>query len=519
MKFVTTPRVVNDSDPQNNNNDKMATNKRKLPSEEWERNTALRLAVKSFPARSWRELDRVGEALLGRGDAERAGGLLSVAEALHIVDIWRLRQSNLPHAIECTASIAAILSKEDQYTEHEQRLLLSAVVTRSVNGLADVLQRNRAVAASVAGLCAQLGMPAWIVQLRHEATHQELPPLPTLRMGATSLLSFLDSIFWTPLRQTHDEAYHGVMAKLKNFEKEVNKHAPPLQTDDKKNDLSTGTRDIDDDGDTSSSEDDDPFGLATRSCRLGSNKNQFALLQYKKKKIGEGAMTKKKQKKKKMATKLTPVASDIIVDCSRDLPPDILFQALLDFLVGQGTGVLVTTAPLPPYRFLLKAMGQVWPGFLPTLLVHCVQVSTESVALATVKFLCSKALVKLFDKTVKGDGDDHAPAVILLSKLHYPLNSLCDDIPVDTPLQQLLLDILGTERVPGYGIFTHATTRRAATGESLDGSSEMLQLLPHPPPPPQPTTTLVGGKAEASPWKQCVNWEPCPLGSLPTDLY
>jgi Las1-like len=159
----------------------------------YERNTALRMAVKSSPARSWRELDSVGEALLGRSEqSSSANNRISIQDALRIVGTWRIRHANLPHAIDSTASIAEILFKEHQYSEHELRLMLSAVIIRSVNGLADVLQQGRSTAASVAGVCAKLGIPGWIVQLRHDATHQQLPPLSSLRMGATSLLAFLD---------------------------------------------------------------------------------------------------------------------------------------------------------------------------------------------------------------------------------------------------------------------------------------------------------------------------------------
>jgi hypothetical protein len=545
--------------------------KRKLPQEESARNTALRVAVKSFPARSWRELDRVGEALLGRcqdnDDAHGSGPArrLSVAEALRIVDIWRMRQSNLPHAIESTASIAAILYQWEEEQRHvqeqERRLLLSAVIIRTVNGLADVLQERRAVATSVVGLCAALGLPAWIVQLRHEATHQQLPPLPTLRLAATALLAFLDATFWTPLRQAHEQSYRAVGLQLTDYAKKVNEYPlppmPPVHKGDSNNTTSVkdgiGKEGDDDNGGGTSvtpedEEDDDPFGLT--GSRLGSNKNQFALLQYKKKKKVDDTTTaptkkRKEQKKKEMATVLTQLAFDLVVDGCRDVPPDILFSAMMDFLVGDeeqrfgvASGGVLATMARPHYRFLLKVLSQAWPGFLPTLLVHCVARASSSSSssttidmtvaeqqyMAAVKFLCSKALVRLLvilpdeKRAVKGAGEDYAPAATLLSSssLRYPLNSLADRAEPGTPLHGLLLEILGAERIPGYGIvvdndhdddeFATTTTTAAADGSSAPSNTVVAAA--------ESTAT-----AAASPWKRCVHWEPCPLGSLPTDSY
>lgn len=446
------------------------------------RNEELRLAVKSSPANSWRELDSVGASLLGTNTT------ISIEEALRIAQIWRLRQIELPHAIDSTASIAEILHNESNYSEHELRLLLSAVITRSVNGVADSLQQNRAVATSVAFLCSTIGIPTWIVQLRHNATHQQLPPLATLRMGVTSMLTFFDSTFWTPLRQQHQEAYDGIMEKLMKYEAEVQKvrkreaEQTPKAAKEEKEQEGNEEEDVDDD------DDDDPFGFS--NSRLGSTKNQFALLQTTKRKKSEHK-PKPKRKKGTIFKLFTTMATDIVGDQS--CPPDILFDALLDFFLSKDTLI-----PFAPHRYqpLLHAVGMKWAGFLPRFLVQCSGVPDEGKAVSLVGFLCSKSFVEVFSD----DDDDsrsscidksHAPAAILCSKLKYPLNSLCDKAKPDSVMHCLLLEILEEDRVPFYGLQEE----------------------------PNPTETNKDTRTDPKAvWKRCVHWEPWSFGSLPTEI-
>jgi ribosomal biogenesis protein LAS1 len=46
-----------------------------------------------------------------------------------------------------------------------------------------------AYARSVAGLAAQLALTDWLVDIRHEATHTQLPGLPVLRLAAAEVCS------------------------------------------------------------------------------------------------------------------------------------------------------------------------------------------------------------------------------------------------------------------------------------------------------------------------------------------
>jgi ribosomal biogenesis protein LAS1 len=59
----------------------------------------------------------------------------------------------------------------------------AAAIIRFVNGLVDPLQLG-VYARSIASIANQIGLPAWLVELRHAATHEDLPSLELLRQGA-----------------------------------------------------------------------------------------------------------------------------------------------------------------------------------------------------------------------------------------------------------------------------------------------------------------------------------------------
>jgi len=52
----------------------------------------------------------------------------------------------------------------------------------------------------------RLGLPGWVVDLRHDAAHGELPTLPSLRMAAKTLLEFFSTLYWKPHSETRQVA-------------------------------------------------------------------------------------------------------------------------------------------------------------------------------------------------------------------------------------------------------------------------------------------------------------------------
>ncbi|KAJ8611147.1 hypothetical protein CTAYLR_003570 [Chrysophaeum taylorii] len=106
---------------------------------------------------------------------------------------WRLR-GGLPHAVECTAQLVACRDRECG-VEHE-RLELAMIVTRCVNGLVDKGQRSSR-ALPIVSLARAIKLPAWVVDVRHQATHNALPSLDVLRAAGTELLGYLRRYYWS----------------------------------------------------------------------------------------------------------------------------------------------------------------------------------------------------------------------------------------------------------------------------------------------------------------------------------
>ncbi|KAJ9525260.1 hypothetical protein QJQ45_020794 [Haematococcus lacustris] len=75
------------------------------------------------------------------------------------------------------------------------RLQSSALWRRLVNGVSDAQQRGR-VATSLTLLASSAGLPRVLVDIRHDATHGELPSLALLRAGAAAALHWLQGTYW-----------------------------------------------------------------------------------------------------------------------------------------------------------------------------------------------------------------------------------------------------------------------------------------------------------------------------------
>ncbi|KIK99925.1 hypothetical protein PAXRUDRAFT_130958 [Paxillus rubicundulus Ve08.2h10] len=108
----------------------------------------------------------------------------------------------LPHALESTLAILAahLLDVTSQNTQHAAlaaRQAYAAAIIRMVNGLVDPLQVG-AYARSIASIATQLGLPPWLVELRHAATHEDLPSLELLREAARESLSWLLHNYFHP---------------------------------------------------------------------------------------------------------------------------------------------------------------------------------------------------------------------------------------------------------------------------------------------------------------------------------
>jgi len=158
--------------------------------------------------------------------------------ALRTVAVWRDRAEGgrLPHSVEISAALASALLQDatahdlddaaaaaycgygygyhgrpPSASELSLRMAYSSTVVRATNGLADASVINRGLkkpgyGVSVAALCERIGIPGWVVDMRHDAAHNELPSLPSLRLASKTLLGYLGDKYWSELARLRGEA-------------------------------------------------------------------------------------------------------------------------------------------------------------------------------------------------------------------------------------------------------------------------------------------------------------------------
>ncbi|KAK2461696.1 hypothetical protein APHAL10511_006159 [Amanita phalloides] len=117
--------------------------------------------------------------------------------AIHRLSAWRAI-AFLPHALDSALSLLIVLS-HDKPENHPLfiRHAYAAAIIRFVNGFVDPLQYG-AYARPIASIAHQLGLPHWLVELRHASTHDELPSLELLRDAANESMTWLLHNYFLP---------------------------------------------------------------------------------------------------------------------------------------------------------------------------------------------------------------------------------------------------------------------------------------------------------------------------------
>ncbi|EAW13139.1 rRNA-processing protein LAS1 [Aspergillus clavatus NRRL 1] len=117
------------------------------------------------------------------------------SKACALVGVWKLR-GNLPHPVEATALLTdAILHDDAQKNSiFSIRATYSAAFCRFVTGLVD--SKLHGQKRTMFQRAIDLGLPASFVELRHEATHRELPSLIVLRNATQRSLEWLWDYYW-----------------------------------------------------------------------------------------------------------------------------------------------------------------------------------------------------------------------------------------------------------------------------------------------------------------------------------
>eukprot|EP00457_Paulinella_chromatophora_P001892 gb/GEZN01001894.1/.p1 GENE.gb/GEZN01001894.1/~~gb/GEZN01001894.1/.p1 ORF type:complete len:560 (-),score=92.74 gb/GEZN01001894.1/:983-2662(-) len=113
------------------------------------------------------------------------------------LETWRAR-GRVPLSIETTGSLVELdlLARCRVVSQWHLRLMYSMIIIRFVNGVID--PRRQGAARSINSLAAELDLPRVFVDLRHQATHNMLPPLSLLELAAERVKLWVLSHYWQP---------------------------------------------------------------------------------------------------------------------------------------------------------------------------------------------------------------------------------------------------------------------------------------------------------------------------------
>ncbi|TGZ82884.1 Las1-domain-containing protein [Ascodesmis nigricans] len=126
-------------------------------------------------------------------------------DALKLTQALSIR-TRLPHSIESTSLLtSAILSDTPTTTPLTTRLTYATAIIRFVNGLVDPAQQGQ-FALPMHQIAKDLGLDASFVEIRHAATHEELPSLQVLRRMAGRALEWLWWHYWCAIDNKDVEA-------------------------------------------------------------------------------------------------------------------------------------------------------------------------------------------------------------------------------------------------------------------------------------------------------------------------
>jgi hypothetical protein len=388
-----------------------------------------RQLVKITPWKDVYEWQLVGHKLRGALDLVRDGRLVTFAdvdglntheleEALQICQVWKVRCSNsLPHAIESSYCLAQLLLEDATTAANPSttcgntssesitlQLSYSTAIIRSVNGLADGLQQRRRSAAPVSHLCATLGLPGWIVDIRHEATHNALPSLPQLRLAAHTLLGFFLEKYWHFVTGSRQHSLDAATQLLRDCiatrrlectpglkSNVVTRLVPtilsphcttehdedPEDDDDNDNNDDVGDSDqIDDEVDWLANNYFASLVRDSHTTRV-STRRPPERKEHPKKKIKTSEPPPNKPKKE-VETK-DHVSSILALQFVKTVPQDVAYHAALSFFIwgDEGSvGLLLSCESDHIFQPLLELLCQTWPGFLVAVVTHAVEFRT-----------------------------------------------------------------------------------------------------------------------------------------------
>ena len=362
------------------------------------------------------------------------------------ISYWRTRAQNgrLPHSVDMSGSIAELLLQdalqEHEHKEQEQedngqntnananananantntntsyqsrstyatknsnwnsnalKLSYATTIIRAVNGIADSIQKNRATyGSSVAHLCAQMGLPTWIVDLRHDAAHNELPTLIPLRMACVTLLGFLMEKYWTVLEEFRVgwwEDGERLLVECKSAAKALDR----VSSQKEEQESVVSEKDDDDEDEQEEEQDNRNYGVYSIFAEGGSSKKKNSKSKSKskksqlqeKEKVVKASKSKAKPKTKPPGRTPRQCMHEYIQTVPMDVGLNMMIQYLIYGGIGdapEGRGILIPGSPATfpetmssvrkireRYSLILLFMASKWPGFVHALFVNVIE--------------------------------------------------------------------------------------------------------------------------------------------------
>ncbi|KAI0123004.1 Las1-like-domain-containing protein [Xylariales sp. AK1849] len=124
--------------------------------------------------------------------------------AVSLVSMW-MQRGSCPHMVESTGLLTAAILDDLRETRTVSksltsaiRLAYSAAFSRFVTGLLDSHQ-DKQTKQSMYSIAKTIGLPATLVELRHQCTHEQLPSLLKLRSAAHRSLAWIWDYYWRHL--------------------------------------------------------------------------------------------------------------------------------------------------------------------------------------------------------------------------------------------------------------------------------------------------------------------------------
>ncbi|KAL8279387.1 hypothetical protein RQP46_008199 [Phenoliferia psychrophenolica] len=409
--------------------------------------------------------------------------------AIARIKVWLARGPNCPHAVESTASLLEIVLRDTEAvgtsqrpSQQELRLAYSMALIRFVNSLVDPLQTTY-FARSMASLAAQLGLPLWFVELRHAATHEDLPGLSVLRDASRQALDWLYSHYWLPTVSPNTietplhslEPLQALLNTYKTLTKTYLRDASKVSRT--KTDLLKVYRAV------------EAWVIEAESLGRGRERAIDGLVEAFLLVGGLVPTAKKKRpsaRNPELSKELRAIWTPILARMSD------AYETFMEVLLARAVELL--SEPESP-----EANDSTYPLTLTAWIVHFLQAADDPVVTEGVIKSClmtpSPGTLALLDALVKADpslADSVRPLVNVLRNSDSGLTSAITPDAATAKLEEM-------------------EARLREFEAKLQGESVVPKLVaPH-----APTASGGGSDTSTARWKAVTGWKTCPIGSLP----